>query len=352
MEDAVVDATLAPSLGLDKSSYLEGEPIAVSFSVGAPSSPYYASAEAPSRKVDWDLPGWSVGLFMRDADPQGGQLAPLVRVSVCTALADRCDEADTEPLAYSELQDLQVEFGDAWRHLMAGSWPLEVSAHGTGFDAFVLDAQGAAAVGPLPFEVRTEEEGGALEGTGPARYRPDGALADEVAAKPGRHHGAAAPPHNALHKYHHQGTKAKAVGKAAASAPAAREAAPMRAPPTAELMATGSLSADKGEYASDEALTLHFSMPTDDLSGYQVGIFMRMADPQDGSLAPIVSKPLCEDGDCAASGSVTFEYEMGKDTWPLNLLEWGTGYDAYVLDAYGKDVVGPVMFNVLMDETY
>ena len=38
----------APALGLDKSIYVEGDPIAVSLSVGAPSHPYWASGDAPS----------------------------------------------------------------------------------------------------------------------------------------------------------------------------------------------------------------------------------------------------------------------------------------------------------------
>jgi hypothetical protein len=127
----------------------------------------------------------------------------------------------------------------------------------------------------------------------------------------------------------------------------------------------GAIAADKDAYEQDEAVSIRFSLPSaarsredDDRSAYRIGIYMRMANPQGGALAPVVSLPLCPARDgCAASGTVTFEPDsvtlMGEGGgWPLDLLEWGTGFDAYVLDGSGEDLVGPVQFNIMMDDTY
>ena len=82
------------------------------------------------------------------------------------------------------------------------------------------------------------------------------------------------------------------------------------------------------------------------------------------NLEPIVSLPLCSgEGGCSTStvdgstsGSVTFSSEtmqqMSGSSWPIDLYEWGTGIDAYVLDESGNEVVGPVKFDFLMNDTY
>ena len=99
---------------------------------------------------------------------------------------------------------------------------------------------------------------------------------------------------------------------------------------------------------------------------------MRMANVQDGSLEPVVSIPLCSnDGSSSActttindltEGSITFSTEMNMDPehkgntvsseWPIDLYQWGTGFDAYILDERGSDVLGPVKFNIMTNDTY
>jgi len=138
-----------------------------------------------------------------------------------------------------------------------------------------------------------------------------------------------------------------------------------------------SITSNKEKYEDDESVSIHFSIPApsstndikEDLSKYKIGIFMRMAHPQGGALDPVVSLPLCSNnsnegssGECITNsdlttGSVTFSQEsmeqmMPGGSWPIDLYQWGTGFDAYVLGDSGEELVGPVKFNIMMDETY
>lgn len=138
----------------------------------------------------------------------------------------------------------------------------------------------------------------------------------------------------------------------------------------------GTIMSNKKEYDYDDTVSIDFALPLssptnrikEDLSNFKIGIFMRMANPQGGSLDPVVALPLCSNevfSTCTTSesnglttGSVTFGQEsmeqmMPADSgWPMDLHQWGTDFDAYVLDESGNDVVGPVKFNIMMDDTY
>lgn len=139
-----------PQLTLDKQVYNENEAITISFSVGSPNDPFYKSSLAPTQEVDFNYPEWTVGLFMRDADPQGGKLKPIVSIKLCGQY--ECDPGIVSYSAYSSSVtfDDDGDFADA----MYGKWPLLVGTYGTGFDAFLLDGKGAAAVGPVEFNIR------------------------------------------------------------------------------------------------------------------------------------------------------------------------------------------------------
>jgi len=133
----------------------------------------------------------------------------------------------------------------------------------------------------------------------------------------------------------------------------------------------GTIMSNKKEYDYDDTVSIDFALPLssptnrikEDLSNFKIGIFMRMANPQDGTLDPVVALPLCpNEGACTTNeslgqttGSVTFSYEsmmQGMTSeWPINLYQWGTGFDVYVLDESGADVVGPFQFNIMMNET-
>jgi hypothetical protein len=378
-------ANLEPSLTLSKPIYTEDESITVNFSVGSPYHAYYSSPSAPSKRVDTNYPQWSIGLFMRDADPQGGTLAPIVSINICGALGKDCDANNRD---YASYQELSVTFGSEFLDVMQGTWPLEVSRYGTGFDAYVLDGRGAAAIGPLEFYISQDEEevdtAHSYRKNGGAVYKPSVSNNEESSEQP------AAPAHkstNPLLKYH-KGTKKSterthatvAKAKAAAqnskiinanglemssnaipSSPSIHKVA--STPEETSTKTEGSLTSNKSEYEDDESVSINFSFtPTSeevDLSNYKIGIFMRMAHPQGGSLDPVVSLPLCSSttaASCDGTGSVTFGSEtmdqMTGSQWPMDLYEWGTGFDAYVLDESGDDVLGPVKFNILMNDTY
>mmetsp|Transcript_19580 Transcript_19580/g.41931 ORF Transcript_19580/g.41931 Transcript_19580/m.41931 type:complete len:462 (+) Transcript_19580:226-1611(+) len=394
VEDTSVASTATtaePSITLDKSTYAESESIAVTFSVGSPSHPYYSSSDAPSLNLDYNYPEWSVGLFMRDADPQGGTLSPIVSVNVCGAMEEGCDADDRSFATYN---DLGLTFGSEYLDLMQGVWPLEVSRYGTGFDAYVLDGKGAAAIGPLSFYIQSEyDDDDVDEGTnGPVEYRP--VSKSSSVAKPSTNSAINNAASNPLLKYH-KGTKKSTerqhatASKSSATAqanvkiasanglemsrntipsePSFQKTAGVAAAESTTGPSIRSISSNKEEYEDDEPVSISFSFPADeDLSNYKIGIFMRMANPQGGALPPIVSMPVCSgegSSECNMSGdltvgSVTFSQENMEHMmpegagWPMDLYQWGTGFDVYVLDESGDDVTGPVKFNIMMDDTY
>lgn len=100
---------------------------------------------------------------------------------------------------------------------------------------------------------------------------------------------------------------------------------------------------DEGEDAVD----------TEDVTLFKVGVFMRMAHPQGGSLYPIVSVPLCDDGNClledVSSGEVSFstnELDAG-----LNGAVHGLGYAVWILNGAGGEVAGPFDFYIKGEST-
>jgi len=81
------------------------------------------------------------------------------------------------------------------------------------------------------------------------------------------------------------------------------------------------------------------------IKSYRMGVYMRMANPQDGSLAPIISIPFCPTP-CTKTPA---ELEAGTFTFnisDLNLAKYGTGYDIWILDGFGVGIAGPKTFYV------
>lgn len=93
-------------------------------------------------------------------------------------------------------------------------------------------------------------------------------------------------------------------------------------------------------------------MPTEidntDITLYSMGVYMRMAHPQGGQLAPIHSLPFCADpsdtSNCVPedleSGTMTFSTDV------LDLKEYGGGYDVWILNGSGEGIAGPFTFYV------
>mmetsp|Transcript_29220 Transcript_29220/g.53555 ORF Transcript_29220/g.53555 Transcript_29220/m.53555 type:complete len:414 (+) Transcript_29220:102-1343(+) len=378
------ESTVEPSIILDKSIYAESESITATFSVGSPSHPYYSSSEVPSLNLDSNYPQWSIGLFMRDADPQGGTLSPIVSVNFCGALGEKCDANDRSFASYN---DMSVTFGSEYSDLMEGRWPLEISSYGTGFDAYILDGKGAAAIGPLEFNIQSEDD----EDADAEWVRYPAPKSSSSVKKPSVVDEAANP----LLQFH-KGTKkvsrrqhnlvaARATANAAKASveivdtnepeEISSESSVQRAvQDTTEtaVSSTSTLTSDKDEYEYDDPVTINFSIPeSEDVTFYTIGIFMRMAHPQGGALPAIRYLPLCPYGghECTVTGGfttgyVTFDHDQsmmpyegpilgasdGEAQWPLDLTRYGTGYDVYVLDRDGDDVVGPIKYNMKLDE--
>merc|ERR1719232_2532417 len=143
---------------------------------------------------------------MRDADPQGGTLAPIVSINFCDLLGGDCNAGDLDYTAYS---GLTATFGPEHSDVMEGRWPLEVNQYGTGFDAYVLDGSGAAAIGPLEFYISDDddEEVDATHdhpASGPISHGPEAAGGAAPAPSPGA--GAVQKASHPLMKYR-KGTK-------------------------------------------------------------------------------------------------------------------------------------------------
>ena len=92
--------------------------------------------------------------------------------------------------------------------------------------------------------------------------------------------------------------------------------------------------------------------PTD-VKLFKMGVYMRMAHPQDGALAPIFSMPLCPSVPCTKTADQlskgTFSFGIDKLDIPKN----GYGYDVWVLNGAGAGVAGPKTFyidNPLQDD--
>jgi len=87
----------------------------------------------------------------------------------------------------------------------------------------------------------------------------------------------------------------------------------------------------------------------ENIKNYRMGVYMRMAHPQDGSLAPILSIPFCP----TPCSKTPAQLEAGTFTFnlsELNLAKYGTGYDVWILDGFGVGIAGPKTFYVNVPE--
>eukprot|EP00584_Thalassiosira_punctigera_P010483 CAMPEP_0172530796 /NCGR_PEP_ID=MMETSP1067-20121228/4419_1 /TAXON_ID=265564 ORGANISM="Thalassiosira punctigera, Strain Tpunct2005C2" /NCGR_SAMPLE_ID=MMETSP1067 /ASSEMBLY_ACC=CAM_ASM_000444 /LENGTH=608 /DNA_ID=CAMNT_0013315067 /DNA_START=178 /DNA_END=2004 /DNA_ORIENTATION=+ len=85
-----------------------------------------------------------------------------------------------------------------------------------------------------------------------------------------------------------------------------------------------------------------------DVTLFVMNVYMRMAHPQGGKLAPILSVPFCAEGeDCAAE-----ELNAGEISFSTNDLKYPkiTGYDIWILNGKGGEVAGMKTFYISIDE--
>lgn len=334
---------------LSQSSYKASDAVAVEFTV---SPEYYVNAEVEPNLSRAD--DWTVGIYMHMADPQDGDLPPIV--SLRPTFNGRDDNIQGS-----------VTFGSDTLHLMEGSdpsWPLDTVAYGLGFDVWLLDEMGAAIIGPEWFTMESppeEAETNNFIESGVYEVHP-------------------------LVEYGHADTKEEFYDEE-----------------VVEEVSTFDLSANKNIYTSDERIQVSYTIgepftPTSvdedsmilfdapiqdeimtvqqdqfisqdstmepqglfDASfeskedadfdvnfspqqkanqskepSYTIAVYMKMARPQGGELEPIISKSAD-----AKSGRVQF------DASSLDTLLYGTGFDLWIIDEDGNGIYGPVFFSI------
>lgn len=86
----------------------------------------------------------------------------------------------------------------------------------------------------------------------------------------------------------------------------------------------------------------------DDVTLFRVGVFMRMAHPQGGSLAPIVDVGLCSSDDCFPEDASMGSVEINTDDLNAGSVN-GLGFAVWILNGAGGEVAGPFDFYINAD---
>lgn len=87
--------------------------------------------------------------------------------------------------------------------------------------------------------------------------------------------------------------------------------------------------------------------PTD-ISLFSMGVYMRMANPQDGKLPPLLSVPFCSsDGQCNKTDEQLKKGTIEFDASVLDIPKNGFGYDVWILNGAGAGVAGPKTFYII-----
>ena len=352
--------------------YFSGDDVTVSFRT-APLEDYTNLGHNITNVDDWKL-----GIFMRMGHPQQGRLEPIVSLKPTTYGAEVLEGSATFGAS------TQSNFGGT----DATTWPLNLNSYGTGYDAWLLDENGAELLGPYPFSVKpTEEmvEAQEAEDEERASAHKHGIAAHSKASKTQEAYTADGKPSSKGGKEQPAGSSAldeKPNSKAGkdqddkedkdAELGVGKDGAKVLG--TYESLEEDSYIIDTNKYAYSPTDSVSISFELGDVSSilaanngtegnditeWTIGIYMRMANPQDGDLDPLVSLPLCGLGDCSAvdpttltSGTVTFGsanvYDMDGTfaDWPLDLNEYGTGYDVWLLNGAGVGLAGPTMFTI------
>lgn len=344
VQKAAAPSYHGPSITLDKESYDEGEDITVSFSVGRPNDEYYSSSDAPSLNLDFNYPKWKIGLFMRDADPQGGSLEPIVGINLCDAM--NCDPNDLNFETYTS----EVTFGSQFESLMNGHWPVKLNDWGQGLDAYVLDTNGAAAIGPFEFEMRSNEKAKPKRKSGLSKYNH----ADKKDTS--RKHTGINKAANTAAKIHQTNGLVSSVNGPSHS----KDTKTVNSSDAS--LKKNTISAEKKEYQENEEVSISFSLDDifkdEDKSKWRIGFFKESTRPHGGDVAPIVSIPICGEKVCAntvgtTDGQVTFSRknaEAIEGSWPINFNEWGNEFNVFVLEDSGATILGPENISVLSNE--
>jgi len=107
---------------------------------------------------------------------------------------------------------------------------------------------------------------------------------------------------------------------------------------------------EKSVFSPDEPIKVSFESGGVDASGWTIGIYMHMANPQDGALPPIAAMSACPSGTACTEGVVEFHdpslITFGDEDY---IEQWGAwplypqfAYDVQLLDENGSAKVYPV----------
>ena len=365
-----------PSITLDKEIYDEGEDITVSFSVGRPNDKYYSSTDAPSLNLDFNYPKWRIGLFMRDADPQGGSLEPIVGINLCGAM--NCDPNNLNFQDYTS----SVTFGFEYESLMDGRWPVKMNDYGSGLDAYVvrscslrvlltenlntfhtnislfisylltsqLDANGAGAIGPFEFEIHSNEK--------PKPKKKLSGLSKYNHA----HKKDTGRKRNGINKAALTGAKLHDTNGLVTNLPVSNGKDTKSGSSINKSAEKNTISAEKKEYQENEQVSISYSLDdifkNEDKSKWRIGFFPSNTLPHGGDIDPIVSISLCGEKECpntvgTLDGRVTFGREAAEaieGDWPIDFNEWGNKLNVFVLDDSGATILGPETISILANE--
>lgn len=94
----------------------------------------------------------------------------------------------------------------------------------------------------------------------------------------------------------------------------------------------------------DNSLEQPATIDPEDITKYSLGIYMRMANPQEGALEPIFSIPFCPNGGCDPKELESGEFAFSTDD--LKMRENGLGFGVWILNGLGSGVAGPYNFEV------
>jgi len=412
---------------LNAVEYSYGDPISITFKL---TNDMVSTKEL--EMLDVTAKGeWTMGVFMRMADPQDGALQPIV--SVTPSLEDageedrrlqdegttetgttvappmETDEEDREPVNLNMIGSATITTTDAET--------LSPKGVGTGFDVFLLDDQGRAIIGPATFYMI-----------------PTQAMVDEEEEKKNKKssHPLAKFDHSAKKKKKGKGrhvTPTSGKGDASGTGYGSGKNGGMILS-TAESLADYLLVTDKDSYALGDLVKVTYELgpevidearrnlkntnsnaggnggvfgndngngggysnsdsdtttqatdapdttgsteqpetdqgapdeedpnagmeatmvdPTD-VTLFSLGVYMKMANPQEGALPPIVSIPFCDIHDCTAEVVDVDEFQNGEfefNTEELDIPKNGIGYDVWILNGLGHGIAGPFYFSI------
>lgn len=336
------DTHLGPGITLSTSAISSSDSIDVSFTI---SPEYYVDGRvAPNAK---HIDEWSVGIYMHMSDPQGGALPPIV--SLRPHFDGRGDREGS------------VTFGKETVNEMEGtdpSWPLDTLAYGNGFDVWVLDENGGAVVGPEWFTLTSLEVSSSigaihhpLAAHGHANVKQD--FSEDDAAVTQEYVSSFALSTDKM--YYASTDKIQVsytIGEESTPVNADRDSLILFDPPSIQdEMPLHMMDAQQGmehqslfdhaSFQSKDAIDADF-IPQQQVvvnpskqSSYTIAIYMKMARPQNGKLQPILSSRAVLE-----SGTVSFDASL------LDTLQYGTGFDVWIIDEKGAEVYGPVFFGI------